>query len=257
MRATLILAKAFAKRQMIEMSRYAFDTVTGLVLTFALFVVLFFGVKGIGGISEGKTLSSMVLGFNIWALLAFSYSAIATGLTAEAQTGTLEQMAMAPRGLLGTVLVQFSVSFVFILLQISILLVLAMAVTGRWLHVDLLGMLPLLLMTAAGILGLGLGMGGLALVFKKVEAVSSMFQTGLIVVIALPVDRFPIAKLVPFSLGYQLLSDVMVEGRSITSLPLGDLGLLLGGVTAYLLLGIVVFKKMEGAARDRALLGQY
>lgn len=257
MAPSVILARAFAKQHVIEMSRYAFDTVAGLVLMYALFVIVFFGVKGVGGVTEGQTLSSIVLGFNVWALLVFAYSSVATGLLAEAQTGTLEQLAMSPQGLLRTVLIKFGVSFVFILLQITTLLIAAMATTGRWLHVDLLSIVPLLLVTAGAILGLGLVMGGLALVFKRVQAVSAMLQLVLLVLVAVPADQFPIVRLVPISLGYKLLNNVMVDGLSIAAIPVQDLLLLLGSTGVCLLLGFGVFKKMESIAKDRGLLGQY
>lgn len=257
MRSTLILVRAFAKRYVIEIRRYAFDSVAALLLMYILFVVVFFGVRGIGVDVEGRTLSAIVLGFNVWALLTFAYNSVANGLIGEAQTGTLEQLAMSPRGLLGTILTQFWVAFAFITFQITILLILAMATTGRWLHVDVLSIVPLLLLTVVGVLGLGLAMGGLALIFKRVQSVSAMVQMGLLALVAVPVSQLPIAKLLPVSLGYQLLNDIMVDGVTITSLPVQDLGILLVTSAMYLLLGIAVFKRMEAAARDRGLLGQY
>lgn len=257
MRARLIMMRAFAKQAVIEMSRYAFDTVASMVAMYLLFLVVFFGITGIGGLDEGKTLSSIVLGFNVWILLMFAYSSVAGGLVGDAQTGTLEQLAMSPQGLLSTVLARFWVSFLFLFVQITILLGAAMLTTGRWLRFDLSGVAPLLLITGAAILGIGLVMGGLALVFKRVQSVSSLLQFALIALVVAPVDKFPILKLVPVSFGYQLLNDVMVEGVSITDVPIGDLALLVLGTVAFLSVGIVVFKMMESAARDRALLGQY
>jgi ABC-2 type transport system permease protein len=226
-------------------------------MMYVLFLVLFFGVRGVGVGIEAKTLSSIVLGFNVWALLTFAYNSVANGLVGEAQTGTLEQLAMSPRGLLGTILTQFWVAFTFITLQITILLILAMATTGHWLHIDVLSILPLVLLTATGLLGIGLAMGGLALIFKRVQSVSAMVQMVLLALVAVQVSQVPIAKLLPVSLGYQLLNDVMVDGATIMDLPLQDLGILLVASAMYFVLGIVVFKRMEGVARDRGLLGQY
>ena len=257
MMARLIMMRAFAKQIAIEMSRYAFDTVASLVAMYLLFLVVFFGIRGVGGLTEGQTLSSIILGFNVWVLLMFAYSSVAAGLVGDAQTGTLEQLAMSPQGLLSTVLVRFWVSFVFIFAQIAILFTLAMVTTGRWLHLDMLSVIPLLLLTGTAILGIGLMMGGLALVFKRVQSVSSLLQFALIALVVAPVDRLPILKIVPVSLGYQLLNGVMVDDVSITAIPAGDLGLLLAGTCIFLFIGIAVFKMMESTARDRGLLGQY
>lgn len=257
MNDTVVLVNAFARQRWIEMTRYAFDTAASLVSTFLLFLVIFFGVRGVGGVTEGQTLSSIVLGFNVWALLAFAYSSVASGLLVEAQTGTLEQLAMCPRGLLGTVLIRSWVSFLFVIGQIAILLTAAMAATGRWLHMDIASILPILLVTAAAILGIGLVIGGLALVFKRVQNVSSLVQFGLIGLVAIPVEEVAAVKFVPISLGFDLLNRVMVDEIPITDIPAGDLGILAVTAGIFLTIGIVIFKRMESIARDRGLLGQY
>jgi ABC-2 type transport system permease protein len=257
MTATLILARAFAKLLRIELTRYAFDTVSSLIAMYLLFLVVFFGIQGIGDVTEGKTLSSIVLGFNVWVLLMFAYSSVAAGLVGEAQTGTLEQLAMSPLGLLNTFLVRFWVGFLYVFVQITFLLNLAMLTTGHWLHMDVVSVVPLLLITGAAILGIGLIMGGLALVFKKVANVSGLLQFGLIALVAAPVDQFPALKWVPVSLGYQLLNRVMVDEVPISAIPVGDVVRLIVGAAVFFLAGVAVFKAMEGQARDRGLLGQY
>lgn len=257
MKATIILIRAFFKLIWIEMSRYAFDTVSSLIGMYLLFLTIFYGVKGLGSVSEGGTLSSLVLGFNVWVLLAFAYSAVAGSLVGEAQTGTLEQVAMSPRGLLGAVLIRFWVAFLFLILQITVLLTLAMATTGLWLNFDVLSVVPLLLGSATAILGIGLAMGGVALVFKRMQNVSSLVQFALIGLVVAPVERFPLVKFVPISLGYQLLNKVMVDDLSITAIPIGDLALLFASAGVFLFMGVAVFKRLEASAKDRGLLGQY
>lgn len=257
MRASIILTKAFAQQAWIQMTRYAFDSIASLIGMYLLFLTLFFGVRGLTDVTEGATLSSLILGFNVWVLLAFAYSNVAGGLLGEAQTGTLEQVAMAPCGLLAAVLIRFWVAFAFLIVQIALLLVLAMTTTGVWLHFDVVSVVPLLLGAATGILGIGLAMGGLALVFKRMQNVSALVQFGLVALVAVPVDRFPLVKFVPISLGYQLLRKVMIDEVPITAIPVGDLAILFASAGVFLLLGVVAFQRMEAIAKDRALLGQY
>jgi ABC-2 type transport system permease protein len=164
---------------------------------------------------------------------------------------------MSPLGLLNTFLVRFWVGFLFVFVQITILLNLAMITTGHWLHLDVVSVIPLLLVTGAAILGIGLIMGGLALVFKRVSNVSGLLQFGLIALVAAPVDQLPILKWVPVSLGYQLLNRVMVDEVPISAIPIADLLRLVIGAAVFFLAGAAVFKAMEGQARDRGLLGQY
>lgn len=235
------------------MSRYPFDTIGALVALYLLFLILFLGVRAMGGDMTERH----VLVFSAWVLLAFAYSSVAIGMVEEALTGTLEQLAMSPRGLLGAILIDFWVKAVFFILQVAVFLILAMATTSRWLHVDILSTLPLLLTTMTGVLGVALVMGGLALVSKRVAGVSALVQLAIVLLVAAPVDTFPVLKLLPITLGYHLLEAVMVGGRSIVDLPTHDLALLLLTAAAYLVIGVAVFRKMDVRARDRGLLGQY
>ena len=257
MMAAVILTKAFAKQAYIEMTRYAFDSIASLVGMYVLFLTMFYGIRGLGDVSEGATLSSLILGFNVWVLLSFSYGTVAGGLVGEAQTGTLEQVAMARSGLLGAVLIRFWVAFLFFVVQITLLLILAMATTGQWLRLDVVGVAPLLLGSATAVLGIGLAMGGLALVFKRMQNVSGLMQFALVGLVAAPVESLPWVKYVPISLGYQLLNKVMVEEVPLSAIPLSDLGILFAGAAVFVLLGVAVFKRLESMAKDRGLLGQY
>lgn len=88
----------------------------------------------------------------------------------ELLKGTLEQLAMSPLGFGRVLLSRLAAAFLFDLLVMLLFLLLMMASTGKWLHLDLLSLLPLLLLTMAGVLGIGFIMGGLALVFKQIQA---------------------------------------------------------------------------------------
>jgi len=108
----------------------------------------------------------------------------------------------------------------------------------------------------AGLVGVGLAMGGLALVFKRMQTLSSFLGLAFLPLVAAPVDRYPLLKLLPVAHGNALLRSVLVGGRSVFTEPL-ELLILIGVSAAYVVVGVVMFRLMERQARDRALLGQY
>ena len=258
MRAAVLL-KAVSKKYLVYLKRYYFNTLSGMVSVFMVFLIVFYGAKalGAGAPQFGQTLDGVVVGFIVWAFAIFAYSELSWDLINEAQQGTLEQLYMSPLGFRSVILSQLVVAFFYQLVVLGVLLLLMMASTGKWLHIDLLSLLPLLALSVAGVYGIGFVMGGLALVFKQVQSAFQILQFVFIVLIVAPLDKFPFVKYLPLSWGTHLIGQVMIEGRSITQIPTGDLLLLLANAAFYFLGGLLVFKLLENAARNRGLLGHY
>jgi len=255
----LVLFKAMLKQEFILMRRYLFDTVGALVAIYILFLFIFFGARGLGGdVPEfGGTLDTIVIGFLVWTFALSAYSVLAQRMVREAQEGTLEQLYMSPFGFTWVCLFRIVGSFFRMLMFNIAILLLMMATTGRWLHLDVVSLLPLILLTLAGVYGIGFIMGGLALVFKRIESFVGIFQFALVGLIAAPIDRFPVLRYLPLAEGNRLIRQVMAEGLSLGTLPTGDLLLLVFNATFYFGVGLLVFNLLLKTAKKRGLLGHY
>jgi len=255
----LVAFKSLFKRDWLMMRRYPFNLVSGIITIYIIFLIIFYGAKtlGSGSAAFGETLSGIVVGFLLWVLVLSTFNDLAWDLTQEAQEGTLEQLYMSPLGFGWVALSHIISSLVLTLGMIALMLFLMMASSGRWLHLDIISLVPLLLLTVAGIYGLGFAMAGLALVFKQVQATLQIFQFVWIVLIAAPIDKFPFLKYLPLSWGTNLISRVMVKGESIAQMPSSDLIFLVANSAFYCALGFVAFKLLERVAKDRGLLGHY
>ncbi|MFQ5795466.1 MAG: ABC transporter permease [Candidatus Bipolaricaulia bacterium] len=256
---TLVLMKAMVKRYGIELRRYYFNTLSGLVTVYMIFLFIFLGARSFAGNTPGfgETHAALVVGFMIWFLALFAYDELSWVLIQEAQQGTLEQLSMSPLGFGRVLLSRILAALVFDIGIMLIFLVLMMASTGKWLHLDFLSIFPLLLLTVAGVLGIGFIMGGLALVFKQIEGSFQILQFMFVAMIAAPPERFSFAKYLPLSWGTNLIRRVMIEEASILEIPVGDLLFLVGNAVFYLGLGFAIFKFFEHQARDQGLLGHY
>ncbi len=51
-----------------------------------------------------------------------------------------------------------------------------MATTGKWMNLDFVSLVPLLAITLLGAYGFGFALGGLALVFKRIQALFQIMQ---------------------------------------------------------------------------------
>lgn len=256
---TLVLYRTMLRQTLIGLRRYLFETMSGVVTLYLLFLALFYGAKafGAGAPKFGNALEGLVVGYTVWSLAIFAYFSMAQDLVQEAQMGTLEQLAMSPLGLGKVLFGRVLSGLIWQLILIAVLLLLMMASTGKWLHVDVLSLLPLAVLTLGGVVGLSFAMGGLAIVFKRVQSALQIMQMVFIACLALPLHRFPFLKFAPLAWGNRLLGRVMIEGESLLTIPGGDLLFLLAHSAAYVVAGMAIFKYFERVARGRGLLGHY
>lgn len=257
--ATFIMIKAMFKRYAIELRRYWFNTLSMLISFYLIFILMFYGIQSLaeGTVQFGGALNGMVVGFMVFYLTVYAYAELSWVLVGEASQGTLEQLSMSPLGLGRVLIARIFAALVFRMAIMFLLLLLMMWTTGHWLHFDLLTVIPLLLFTMASVQGIGFVMGGLALVFKQVQAALGILQFLFVGLIAAPIEQFPVLKLLPLSWGTRLIGDSMINGTRLWNIPADDL--LIVGTTGigYFTAGFLVFKYLEHMARDRGLLGHY
>lgn len=255
---TLVLYRTLMKHTVINLRRYVFETISGTLTLFLFFLAMFYGLRALApGPRLDSTLESLVVGYAMWSLAIFAFFSMAQEIVAEAQLGTLEQLAMSPLGLSRVLLGNALAGLIWQILTLVVLLTLIMAATGQWLHVDVFSILPILILTVAGVIGLSFAMGGLAIVFKRVQSALQITQMFFIACLALPLSRFGFMKFAPLAWGNQLLTDVMVRDRSLLDIPAGEIAFLLAHAVVYLVVGMAIFQYFEKVARRRGTLGHY
>jgi ABC-2 type transport system permease protein len=252
-------AAAIFRRRLIEWTRYPFELLSGIVLFYIFFLMLFLGARSFGGesVRTGDTLSAIAVGFVVFVVAQQSYQSIGQQLLTESTGGTLEQLAMSPVGLRRVLLFDFAAQTMLLVVSLGVVIFPIMATTGRWLHLDPVRVIPLVVVTMTGVVGLGFALGGISIVFKRTQAVAQLVGFAFLFLVAAPVFERPALKVLPLALGNGLLRRVMVNGASFADLGATDLAVFVAVNAAWLVVGLVVFGSMERKARDRALLGQY
>jgi ABC-2 type transport system permease protein len=255
----IAVLRTVGRRRVIEFMRYPFDLVTGMCVFYVIFLAIFYGDRSFGSAEarSGSGVSALVIGFVVFVLTQQTFQGFGSQLINESAAGTLEQLAMNRYGLVSVLLADFSAQAAVNTVVIGLVIVPMMATTGQWLHFDALTVIPLMLLTMGSVVGLGLAVGGCALVFKRINGLAGVLQFGFIFLVAAPVDRFPLLKLLPIANANFILREALIRGRSLYDHPISELCLLVGVVIGWLVVGLVVFSIMESKARQRALLGQY
>ena len=255
----LVALKSSWRQSFQLMTRYMFNMVSGLVTMYIVFLMLFFGVKAVGGsaLNLGDTLEGLFTGYVVWMIVIIGYQDLAYGVTNEAQTGTLEQLYLSPVGYRWLAFFTQLFNSLIYLTEITVMVVIMMLTTGKWLHLDLVSVFPLFAAVYAQALGLGFALAGLALVYKRIQAFFQIVTFGVIGFFFIPWDRFPWAKYLPFAMGRYLLEKVMAGGLRLWQLNGSDILVLLISTGMYLGLGILAFSAGESRAKAKGFLGQY
>lgn len=256
---TAVLYGASLRWRVTEVRRYAFDLISGMVSIYGFFIVIFFGAKIFGGDRPGfgETLEGVVVSYGLWALTVLALGSLTFELTQEAQQGTLEQLGMSPFGLSRVLIARVFTSLAVYFVVWTSMFTLMMATSGRWLNLDVVSLLPLIALTLLGVVGIGFFLGGLAIVFKRIQNALNVYQILIIGLVIVPADEVVVMKFLPLAWGTHLVRRVMVGGVSIFDMRLGDLAFLAANSIAYFAAGVVIFRRFERVARERGLLGHY
>jgi ABC-2 type transport system permease protein len=244
----------------IQFRRYLAESIGGIVITTSVFYGLFLSSSYIAGpgFKFGNRLDAIIVGYVLWALVLFIVVSISGTLQREAQTGTLEQLFISPYGASRVFLLRALADLLFQMILIVAIIVIIMALTGRWLSFPPSLVLPLLSLVL-GTYGIALAMGALALMVKRMQQALGIFQFALLFLLTMPTEEWTggmriLGNLLPMSPSAGILRNLMAR-----QLPL-DLGQLLiafanGGL--YFALGLLMFQWAERQTKRSGKLSDY
>lgn len=251
------LLKVVGRKQVTHLVRYPVNTAALFASMFVFFAMIFFGGQAVAGPAIADSADGIVVGFFVWTMATRAFRGLAANVMNEARWGTLERLFVSPYGF-GTVMaVETLVNVVLSVVWGSAMLLPMMLVTGRWLHVDPLTVIPLVLLTLTPIVGIGFLMGGLALLYKRVENLFGIVTFGFAGLIAAPAGQFELLKLLPATQGSYLTRVAMEDGVRLWEFPTTDLLFLVVPAVAYLAFGFYCFHRAQHRARREGSMGQY
>lgn len=252
-----VLFRGIFLKSFILLKRYLLNSLVRIGTIYIFFLFMFFGGRQLSAQAMDDTLGGLIVGFFVFTMALTAYSGITQNVMREAQWGTLEQLYMSPFGIGRVIAVRTLVNVLWSTIWGGLLLALMLATTGESLSLDLSTVLPLGLVAVAPAVGIGLVLGGLALLYKRVEAIFQLMQFAFVGLIAAPVDRIPALAFLPMALGSHLLQRAMRRGETLGSMPASDLLLAVGVAALYLGLGYAVFTLCQRRARKLGVLGDY
>jgi len=233
--------------------RYAFEFVASSLILLAAFAALSYGIELLPNAEFMPAQSSLALGFVLWSFASAAYSGIAGETTDEVRGCTLEQLCVVARPLPLVLMVRCGLQTIGALLGTLVLLHVTFWIVGRAVDVPVAPLIIILLVAAPSLVGLGLIMSGLSVLFKQAEAVNAVMLLGVITLVGAPAYPANVLAILPFS---HAAAWIIAE-QSTLSLTGQWLRLLFvaGNAMLYLVAGLAVFGTCYRAARRRGTLG--
>jgi ABC-2 type transport system permease protein len=243
------------KLQWYEMRQYWFETLSGLIFITGIFLGLFYGIKGFMlEQGDGQSLDGLLLGFLLWTFATGAYGSVTKSVIEDTQKGYIEQLFLCPNGFISLMLYRSLSESIVGLVMLTVIAYVVMAITGNWLNINFASFYGILLLSAPSLVGFGLMISGLALLFKRVETVGAMLTLALMGLVALDGLPLNVFTFFPFVPGASLARDIVLDQSSFR---LDHLLIVMANSLVYLVGWIFAFRAFEKQAKKRNLIGQY
>ena len=251
------LLKAVVYRDLLIWVRYPVNAALGLFMGVFFFALMFYGGTLVAGQAFSDSIEGLIVGYFLWTLSLGAYSGIMNDIQSEASWGTLERHFMTPFGF-GPVVFAKSIAIVFrTFLTSAAVLALMLVITGTSLELNLVTVLPVATLTIIAALGLGLVMGGLGVLYKRISNVANILQFAFIGLISAPVFDLPWARFLPLAQGSAMLQRAMRDGVRLWEFEPTAIAVLVGTAVLYLGIGYAIFGLTTRRARRLGVLGDY
>jgi ABC-2 type transport system permease protein len=240
------------------------DSISWLLYTLLVFIAAIVILNGVSGGGYGREEQLLVLvGWLTWVVASDCMNELPYAISEETRTGTLEQVCLAPISLAG-ILTLRSLAYLLGVGAKGILAVVLLALFVAPLPAGPM-LVILFLISLIGAYGLGFLFAGVALVFKRTEALVGLvfslmiFLTGALVGLEVLGWIYQVLKFaLPLTWGISLMRETLSEGENLMSLwRSGQLAGLSLHSAAYLVLGLTVFTIGFWRARAKGTLAHY
>jgi ABC-2 type transport system permease protein len=240
--------------------RYPSEAIGVIIILTALFYGLILGIYYVAGtsLSFGDRLDSLVVGYVLWTLVVLTVGDLPRTIENEAQTGILEQIFLSPFGASTVYLVRAFANMTLHLILIFGVLLTILAITKSQIQISPSLLLPLCTVVM-GAIGLGFTMGALALLFKRIHRITSIFEFSLLFLLTAPVETWGglpqvLGQLLPMTPGMGMLRSMMVRSELFD--PLQFVLAVINGVV-YFALGMLLFQAIERYTKQKGILSTH
>lgn len=244
-----------------QMKSYKFDFILYSLDTYLLFMGIFVGM-GVR-LFSGRGTIFMIIGMVFWIYSIMSIQTVSGIIQGELRRGTFEQILMTRTSLILLIACKFVVKLLNETLQIVAIILLLVITLGfskvfdQSINIPFL--LVILLVTIAGLFGVGYSIAGLSMIFKRVGAIARatsnffLFFSGLVIPLTLvPKHLTYVSYAFPFFWGMRAIEAFADNGAALQYFCL-----LVVTSCLWLLIGTFTFKRCMRISMAKGLTSHY
>lgn len=237
--------------------RYPINVAGSILGTLLIFVGIVYGGRAAGIPAMSESTAGLVIGYYLFMLAGNAYQGVATMIQSESEWGTLERHFVSPFSFERVVLVKAAAHMLRGFALATLSLVLVVLVTQEWISFPPLTVVFVLFFSVLAIVGVGLAMGGLAVVYKRIGALVTLFNLPIIGLVGAPILQVPWLRALPIVHGSSMLQRTMSEGVRLWEFAPSEVGILVAVALGYFVPGLLAFRLLTTRARRLGVLGDY
>ena len=239
--------------------RYKVNTVVGIAFMTAFCFAIIYGISLFSGEKmESASKMTVIGGYILWVIMMNNHITITSTISSEATLGTLEQLYINTSNIYLYLIMKCMSTFMVSVISLYGIVISIFLFGGLPLDVRILEILPIIMLGIPALWGISLAIGSLALVFKKIESVTSIVSIVLITTIPVIVQKSAVAGLVlPFGMANRLSQEIIRGDLSLLGVSPSDIALIIANDLSYLLLGIGLYSISEMYAKKNGKLAHH
>jgi len=236
-----------------NMKRYKFNSIFSIFLLYLIFVGLYGGLSNIGG-NVGEYFRdnnvSFLFGYIFVMIILSGIGGVSGDITTYAKIGVLEQLFLGYLPFSISLMISNLINILFQVVLIFIIMFLSMITFSISINLSIMHLIILLLALLQAY-GIGLVIGGLAIVFKKITSFVGIFQF-ILYPLAFAKINEPYVWFLPINPGVRLLKDITANTLNYINLSYFIINSII-----YFIIGLIFFDICINFSRKHGTIGIY
>ncbi|NLZ35627.1 MAG: hypothetical protein GX889_12145 [Clostridiales bacterium] len=229
-------------------------------LVFGVFANIFFVVFFYYNIAKKN--STNILGIDyltfiliyaiLWLVLS-SFSHTSNIVVNEAKIGTIEQLIISPYGIKNIVLIRLIIQSLISISFITVVLLISNILTQNMYNLHIGTFIITITIGIFSLYGIGLILTSISLLTKEINLLLAIVKIAVLYIII----KFDANILIPFSYAKSILTELILNNKSLSVYPLGYLIMFVLNSLLFFLFGVFCFKYVEKIALKKGNITGY
>ncbi|MSR92688.1 hypothetical protein [Inconstantimicrobium porci] len=244
----------FLKKEYILNKRYLLNGMVGLIVITMLFLFIYLGLESVtSNFYSVNSNISLIISYISWVLSISAFQTVADSIIEESKEGTIQTLFFSRYSFEKLLLFKVLAASIFDIVFIYVIMMLCSLITHTVLSFNIIYTTIIFMISFLSYWGLGFILGGISLIFKKVDSISQVMTFVFMAVMLMPINNKWLFAL-PGVSGKYFLNVLLLKNYG--ALCMEDYIYLVIGNVIYFIIGIIFFRFTVRIAVKKGTIGQ-